>query len=321
MPAPADFASWDRAQQIDYLTRTYGTVEDRQRAAGGNNALASARFRANNVATADYVSPEERALWAQVKPDEGTWAGNFLSNAAGPALGIGLALAGGLPNALGGGAGAGAGGGVAGGIGSLGAGMGWDWGRVLDYAAPIVGGLLEGQGAKDAGRAAAASSQAAIAETRRQYDQSRADMMPWLEAGRGALGQLQNPTANFMASPDYEFRRGEGMRGIENSFAARGGAASGNALRALNDFNSNLASGEYGSWWNRQAGLAGVGQTSAQNLGSFGANAAGNIGNALQNAGAARASGIEGQTNALSGMLQGLWSTYRNRNPKNTMSL
>lgn len=193
--------------------------------------------------------------------------------------------------------------------------MGWDWGRILDYGIPIVGGLLEGQGAKDAANASAAASAAGIAENRRQYDQTRTDMLPWLEAGRNALGRLNDPNA-FTASPDYQFRRDEGMRGIENSFAARGGAASGNALRALAEFNSGLAGSEYGNWWNRTASQAGLGQTTAQNLGSFGSNSSANIANLLGQQGDARASGIAGQTNALTGLLQNLGSIYNRRNPQ-----
>ncbi len=201
--------------------------------------------------------------------------------------------------------------------GGFGGNMGWDWGSIINTGATLLGGYLQGQGSKDAAKESAAGSAAAIAESRRQYDQSRADQMPWLQAGQGALGRLQNPAASFQASPDYAFRRDEGTRDIGNSFSARGGAQSGNALRALTDFNSGLAGGEYGNWWNRQAGLAGVGQTSAANLGSLGANSAANVGNALQNGANARASGVEGQTNAYTGALADLLSQYnRNRKPQ-----
>ena len=125
--------------------------------------------------------------------------------------------------------------------------------------------------------------------------------------------------SNFFASPDYEFRRSEGQRNIGNSFAARGGAFSGNALRALTDYNSNLAAGEFGNYFNRQAALAGIGQTAANTSGVFGGQAAGNIGNALIGAGNARASGIMGQGQALNNALQGgigNWLLYRQLNQR-----
>lgn len=122
----------------------------------------------------------------------------------------------------------------------------------------------------------------------------------------------------FFASPDYQFRRNEGMRGIENSFAARGGAASGNALRALNEFNSNLASSEFGNFFNRTAAMAGIGQA-ATNQGVGAAQyTGGNISNLLSNQGNSRASGIMGQTNALTGGLGDLLSFYTNRNGGNS---
>lgn len=142
----------------------------------------------------------------------------------------------------------------------------------------------------------------------------------------------------FTASPDYAFRRSEGMKGIEGSFAARGGAQSGNALRALNEFNSNLAAGEYGNWFqrqqseydrwfNRNAVLAGIGQTATNQAGSgaiqTGSGISGdamrtgaNVGNALIAGGDARASGITGSANAWGNALQdlsGLYGYWMNR--------
>jgi hypothetical protein len=156
---------------------------------------------------------------------------------------------------------------------------------------------------KEAARIQADSAREAIAEDRRQFDITRQDQQPWLQAGQGALARLQDPNA-FQADPGYNFQRTEGMRGIERSFAARGGAASGNALRALAEFNNGLAAQSYGNWWNRQAGLAGVGQSSAQNLGALGSQFSSRIGNNLQNAGDARASGIVNQAANRQQMIQ-----------------
>lgn len=187
----------------------------------------------------------------------------------------------------------------------------------MGIAGPILAAREQSRASDRAAGIQAESANAAIAETRRQYDQSRADQLPWLNSGVAALGTLDRTAAGdmsqFMASPDYNFRRNEGMRDIGSSFAARGGAFGGNALRALSEFNSNLAGSEFGNWWNRTAARAGVGQTAAGNLGALGANAAGqigaignnaaaNIGNSLMAGGNARASGInqaqQGASNA-----------------------
>jgi hypothetical protein len=114
----------------------------------------------------------------------------------------------------------------------------------------------------------------------------------------------------FTASPDYQFRRDEGVRDLGNSFAARGGAFSGNALRALTQFNSGLASGEYGNWFNRRAQLAGLGGQATQNAQGAVQNTTNNISGLTQAQGDARASGILGGYNSVANSVNnglGLW--------------
>lgn len=129
-----------------------------------------------------------------------------------------------------------------------------------------------------------------------------------------------DPNANFFASPDYNFRRTEGTRGIERSAAARGGAFSGNALRALTEFNSNLASQEFGNRFNRLAGVAGIGQTATNQTAAYGADHAANAGRNAMYAGNARASGIENTANIIGSGINGLssiWGYYnQNKAPK-----
>jgi hypothetical protein len=121
----------------------------------------------------------------------------------------------------------------------------------------------------------------------------------------------------FFKSPDYTFRQSQGLQGIERSAAARGGAFSGNALKALNEFNSNLAAGGFNDYFNHQAALAGIGQTATSQTNQAGLITANSVGNALQNAGDARASGVAGQYNAwgnaLSGLAQGAGYYFGNR--------
>jgi hypothetical protein len=211
---------------------------------------------------------------------------------------------------------AGAGGGVAAGGNALAAGGGavpFSTGGIAKWFPYIMEGANALLGYRAAGQAADASeagSMAAIAEGARQYDQSRSDQMPWLVSGRNALAELDDPNG-FTASPDYNFVRSEGIRDIGNSFAARGGALSGNALRAITDYGSNVASGEYGNWFSRRLNKAGMGADTASNLGALGANTAANAGNAYQNAGEARSSGILGKYGALANGANGAYNTYR----------
>ncbi len=142
--------------------------------------------------------------------------------------------------------------------------------------------------------------------------------------GSSAVGGL-TPTGSgqpdmsvFFSSPDYGFRRSEGTRDINNSFAARGGALSGNALRGITDFNSNLASGEFNNFVQRQLQMAGLGGAATSQAVNSAQYTGGNISNLLQAGGNARASGIVDQSNAQTNGLNDLatwfgnWSKNRN---------
>lgn len=114
----------------------------------------------------------------------------------------------------------------------------------------------------------------------------------------------------FFQSPGYQFRRDEGTRGVERSAAARGGAFSGNALRALAEFNSGLASQEFGNYFNQLASIAGIGQTATNQTAAYGADHAANAGRNALAAGDARASGIIGQGNAIGQGVSDLAGVY-----------
>lgn len=188
----------------------------------------------------------------------------------------------------------------------------WVAGSVAGSA--ILGGIMGSNASKGAANAQKQATEQQIAEQRRQYDQSRQDFGPYRQSGYNSLNKLnglQNgDMSGFYNSPDYNFRRTEGTRGINNSFAARGGAASGNALRALTQYSSNLAGGEFANYWNRlksmsDQGLGATGQTTQ--AGQF---ATSGITNAMQQGGDARASGIMGSANAWSGALNSGLNTY-----------
>jgi hypothetical protein len=126
----------------------------------------------------------------------------------------------------------------------------------------------------------------------------------------GNKGQVNQPAPMsapnyeaFFASPDYQFRQQQGMKNIGNYFGARGGAFSGNALKALTEYNSNLAAGEFGNWFNRQFDMMGAGQTANAQNANAGTNNASLAGNAMMARGDARASGLLNTTSALQNAL------------------
>lgn len=138
----------------------------------------------------------------------------------------------------------------------------------------VVGGIASDRAASKANKASRKAAQRQIDENARQYDQTREDFSPYRQAGVDALGQItgDNVIDNFYASPDYEFRRDEGMRDLGNQFAVRGGG--GNAMKALNERNSNLASGEFGNWFERVMGLVDVGSGATRATSAAGENRA-----------------------------------------------
>jgi hypothetical protein len=162
----------------------------------------------------------------------------------------------------------------------------------------FVQGFISAKANKKAANVQAKAYDAATAEQQREFDLQRADYKPYLDTGTAALGRLNalqgGDMSSFYTSPDYQFRKSQGMQGIENSFSAQGGAKSGNALKALNEYNSNLASGEFGNYFNREAALAGIGQSATNAVTQAGANTSNNIANLMVGSGDARASGILG---------------------------
>jgi len=75
---------------------------------------------------------------------------------------------------------------------------------------------------------------------------------PNIDVGPTPLsGSPDDVMSRFYTSPDYEFRRSEGLRDTSNMMNNTYGLGSGNALKALTEYNSNLASGEFGDWVNR----------------------------------------------------------------------
>lgn len=176
----------------------------------------------------------------------------------------------------------------------------------------------------------------------KMYEQTRADQLPWMTQGKNSLEQLGGMMGkdgslmkqyqkfkpmdmkSFQSDPSYQFRRSEGIRGIENSMAGRSGFGGGNMLKALARYGSDLASTEYGAAndrynqnfrtgydqfnndqntiFNRLSALAGTGQTTAANLGNVGANTANQVTQGQSDYGDAAARRYMGRAGVYKGM-------------------
>jgi hypothetical protein len=204
-------------------------------------------------------------------------------------------------------------------------------------AGTLGAGLLGANASSKAAKTqAAAAGQAADLE-REMFERNIELNAPFREAGITALNKLI-PLATeytpfgmdqFQQDPGYAFRMSEGMKGLERSAAARGGLLSGSTLKGIQRFGQDLGSQEYQNAFNRyqterQArlnplqSLAGVGQTTSQQLGAAGTQMAGNVGQALGAGAQARASGYVGGANALSGAL-GNYMNYNQSQQQNAL--
>lgn len=174
------------------------------------------------------------------------------------------------------------------------------------------------------------AADAATQEQARQYDQTRADQQPWMQAGQGALGQMQalnsGDFSSFTQSPDYQFAFDQGLQGLDRSAAARGSLYSGGHSADLMKFGQGLASQNYNQYYNRLAGLSGTGQSTASGLGQMGQQYANNVGQIGLNQANNMASSYQNQANtntqlvgAIGGMVNnGLnqWNVNRQPTPQ-----
>jgi len=192
---------------------------------------------------------------------------------------------------------------------------------LIGGGAAILGGALAGRGASKAADVQAGAADRAAEGQERMFERQVELSEPWRKAGEQALNKLipltdyQNFGMNqFQADPGYSFRMSEGMKGLERSAAARGGLLSGATLKGIQRYGQDMASQEYTNAFNRYQteraarlqplqSLAGVGQTTAQQIGQAGMQSAQSIGDTLTSGAAARASGYVGGANALTSAL------------------
>jgi hypothetical protein len=171
---------------------------------------------------------------------------------------------------------------------------------------------------------------------REQFDRQMELQAPFREAGVRALGKLESASeytpfgmGQFQADPGYAFRLAEGQKALNASAAARGGLISGNALSAASRYGQEMGSQEYQNAFNRYQtersarlnplqSLAGVGQTSVNQLGAAGQNYAMGMGEALGAGAQARASGYMGTANAIGGGI-GQYMGYQQNQATNSL--
>jgi hypothetical protein len=205
-------------------------------------------------------------------------------------------------------------------------------------AAGIAGGALSAAGQSDAAAASAAVAREQLDWTKKVYGNAQKDIVPYTHLGEvGAKGYeanlpyltsrygmedyRQSPLytpmvsnlAELQASPGYQFQLQQGLQGVQQGAAAKGGLLSGAAGQAMNTYAQGQAAQGYQSAWERAQKAYGtaftqdlnqkaqigqmylepakLGQSSVLGLGSIGVGAANAMAPAYQALGAANAAG------------------------------
>ena len=148
-----------------------------------------------------------------------------------------------------------------------------------------------------------------------QFQQTQANLAPFLNAGTAALptlqgllgigGQPPNPTA-FTSSPGYQFMLGQGTQAVQNAASATGGVKSGNTLKSLTQYGQGLANQTYQQYLNNVGGVVGMGQSAANQIGNFGQTTAAEVGQNYGISGSANAAGILGAAQSQIGGINAL---------------
>ena len=203
----------------------------------------------------------------------------------------------------------------------------------MPWMALAIGGsaLLGASAAKSAASTQADAANRAADLQNQQFQQTREDLAPYRAAGVNALGKLEGMAdytmfgpEQFSKDPGYGFRLSEGQKALDRQAAARGGLISGSALKAAQRYGQEMGSQEYTNAFNRYQieraaklgpyqSLANVGQTTANQLGQYGAANATNVGNLMTGGAAANAAGQVGASNAFTGGL-GTYLNYTSNN-------
>jgi len=185
--------------------------------------------------------------------------------------------------------------------------MGLGTGAAILGGASILGGVassvIGGRSAKKAASTQAQASDAAIAEQRRQFDETVELLRPFVEAGESALDdqlallgigpprRQQQIIDQLEGSPQFQSLVQQGENAILANASATGGLRGGNVQGALAQFRPDLLAQLIDQQYGRLQGVSGMGQAAAAGQAAQGRAMASNVGNLLQQRGAAQAGG------------------------------
>jgi len=125
----------------------------------------------------------------------------------------------------------------------------------------VASGYLASQGAKSAAQTQADATARAQGQLLASGERAADVYNPYVNKGVTALNkmaedpyftqQFTNKDLNAYLAPGYDFRLRQGQQANLMANNVSGGAVGGNALKALQDYSQNFASGEYGTAFNQ----------------------------------------------------------------------
>jgi hypothetical protein len=171
----------------------------------------------------------------------------------------------------------------------------------------LLSSSMQSDAASEAAGAQSGAAQAGIDEQRRQFDEIQRLLAPYVQAGQPALAGMQNliglggaeaqqqAIAGIEQSPLLQALTRQGEEAILQRASATGGLRGGNVQAALAQFRPQMLQQALEQQYSRLGGLTSLGQQSAARVGTAGMNTGVNVGNLLQQQGAAQAGGALGR--------------------------
>jgi hypothetical protein len=207
----------------------------------------------------------------------------------------------------------------------------------------VASGYMASQGAKSAAKTQADAAGRAQDQLLAAGEEARVGYEPYTEAGKTALSDLSvnrpyfqqqftNKDLNATLAPGYDFRLRQGQQANLQASNLTGGAVSGNALRSLQDYSQNFASGEYANAfnqfqsqrtniYNQLSDIAKMGLTGQQGYANATLGTGTNIASITSGLGNAQAASQIAQGNILGNVAQGVgnaasyYAMNQNQNP------
>lgn len=174
----------------------------------------------------------------------------------------------------------------------------------------IGGSKKSGSNLTKAVNAAVEGQQGLIDEASAQKGVVEEDFAPFVAPGKEAsntlLRLLQGDKTAFERSPGFNFIRDEALGAVNRDASAAGLLNSGNRLKALTDRAANLASTDFGNFFNRLLNTAQQGQGAVTNKSAFATSLSSQAGQGKANVGQIRASGFLGKTKNFNNLLASL---------------